>query len=93
MAQPGTTENTKKSKSKHTNSRRMPSGAHTKRYMCTVNIPYFLMPNTTRSAKQTDKKYYRGIHHIEHCKTELPKSSILMKFYITSLIKSEENSK
>lgn len=61
MGQTGTTENAKKSKIKHTISRRMPSGAHTKRYTYTVNIPYFLMPNATRSAKQTGKKCYRGI--------------------------------
>lgn len=51
-------KNTKPSKSKHPNSRRMPSGTHTKLYICTVNIPYFLMPKATVSAKQAGKNHY-----------------------------------
>lgn len=51
-------KNTKPSKSKHPNSRRMPSGTHTKLYICTVNIPYFLMPKATESAKQAGKNHY-----------------------------------
>lgn len=51
-------KNTKPNKSKHPNGRRMPSGSHTKLYICTISIPYFLVPKATESAKQADKNHY-----------------------------------
>lgn len=53
-------KNTKPSKSKHPNGRRMPSGTHTKLYICTINIPYFLMAKAAESAKQAGKNHYRA---------------------------------
>lgn len=53
-------KNTKPSKSKYPNGRRMPSGTHTKLYICTINIPYFLMLKATESAKEAGKNHYRA---------------------------------
>lgn len=64
-----TTKSTKNSKSMHTSSRRMPSGAHIKMHIYTVDTPYLLMLNTTQAEKQTDKNHHRGIHHIKHWAT------------------------
>lgn len=44
--------------STQTEGRRMPSGTHTKLYICTINIPYFLMLKANKSAKQAGKIHY-----------------------------------
>lgn len=67
MGQTGTTKKYTEQQIQ-TNSRRMPSGAHTKMYTHAVCIPHLLMSNATETVKQTDKKDYRGNCHVKHWK-------------------------